>query len=113
MFASINNNNVLSEDVKMTESLFLLGKCLFFVVAYINMINDTRNLTLRQKLSEYLTNYFVWMKINTSMSNSVSKKKSVIAILFQGSHAFGMVYFRFITLLCKLKRLNYYLLIKC
>ena len=43
--ASVNNNNVLSEDVKMTESLFLLGKCLFFVVAYINMINDTRNLT--------------------------------------------------------------------
>ena len=41
----VNNNNVLSEDVKITESLFLLGKCLFFVVAYINMINDTRNLT--------------------------------------------------------------------
>ena len=40
-----HNNNVLSEDVKMTESLFLLAKCLFFVVAYINMINDTPNLT--------------------------------------------------------------------
>ena len=45
MCASVNNNNVLSEDVKMTESLFLLEKCLFLVVAYINMINDTLNLT--------------------------------------------------------------------
>ena len=29
----------------MNESLFYGEKCLFFVVAYINMINDVGNLT--------------------------------------------------------------------
>ena len=43
---SVNNNNVLSEDLKMNESLFYGEKKMFiFVVAYINMINDVGNLT--------------------------------------------------------------------
>ena len=37
--------NVLSEDMKMNESLFYGEKCLFYVVAYMNMINDVGNLT--------------------------------------------------------------------
>ena len=43
--ASVNNNNLLSEDLNMNESLFLWGKMFIFVVAYIKMINDVGNLT--------------------------------------------------------------------